>query len=164
SSTRRTRVIGASWRAGGNRCSSRRCSSRGGSTATSTSPSAVAAGTGRPTSRWRKPWPRRSSSRCSISGWPRSSSSWPWRRPGRGAFTGADKLTRGRFELAAGGTLFLDEIGELMPGLQAKLLRVLQERQYERVGGTVTLTADVRLIAATNRDLEQAVADGRFRE
>ena len=82
----------------------------------------------------------------------------------RGAFTGADKLTRGRFELAAGGTLFLDEIGELMPGLQAKLLRVLQERQYERVGGTVTLTADVRLIAATNRDLEQAVADGRFRE
>ncbi len=82
----------------------------------------------------------------------------------RGAFTGADKLKRGRFELAQGGTLFLDEIGELMSGLQAKLLRVLQEREYERVGGTVTLTADVRLIAATNRDLERAVAEGRFRE
>jgi transcriptional regulator with PAS, ATPase and Fis domain len=82
----------------------------------------------------------------------------------RGAFTGADKLKRGRFELASGGTLFLDEIGELMPGLQAKLLRVLQEREYERVGGTATLVADVRLIAATNRDLEHAVAEGRFRE
>jgi len=82
----------------------------------------------------------------------------------RGAFTGADKLKRGRFELASAGTLFLDEIGELMPGLQAKLLRVLQEREYERVGGTVTLMADVRLIAATNRDLERAVAEGRFRE
>ena len=82
----------------------------------------------------------------------------------RGAFTGADKLKRGRFELASGGTLFLDEIGELMPGLQAKLLRVLQEREYERVGGTATLVADVRLIAATNRDLERAVAEGRFRE
>jgi transcriptional regulator with GAF, ATPase, and Fis domain len=82
----------------------------------------------------------------------------------RGAFTGADKLKRGRFELAAGGTLFLDEIGELAPAVQAKLLRVLQERQYERVGGTVTLTADVRLVAATNRDLERAVAEGRFRQ
>ncbi len=82
----------------------------------------------------------------------------------RGAFTGADKLKRGRFELAAGGTLFLDEIGELTPAVQAKLLRVLQERQYERVGGTTTLQADIRLIAATNRDLERAVAEGRFRE
>ena len=82
----------------------------------------------------------------------------------RGAFTGADKLKRGRFELATGGTLFLDEIGELQPAVQAKLLRVLQEREYERVGGTATLTADVRLIAATNRDLERAVAEGRFRE
>jgi two-component system response regulator FlrC len=82
----------------------------------------------------------------------------------RGAFTGADKLKRGRFELAAGGTLFLDEIGELQPGVQAKLLRVLQEREFERVGGTATLTADVRLIAATNRELERAVAEGRFRE
>ncbi|PYO58605.1 MAG: hypothetical protein DMD83_03170 [Candidatus Rokuibacteriota bacterium] len=81
----------------------------------------------------------------------------------RGAFTGADKLKRGRFELAAGGTLFLDEIGELAPSVQAKLLRVLQERQYERVGGTATLKADVRLITATNRDLEQVVEDGRFR-
>ena len=81
----------------------------------------------------------------------------------RGAFTGADKLTRGRFELAAGGTLFLDEIGELAPAIQAKLLRVIQERQYERVGGTATLSADVRLVTATNRDLEQAVVDGRFR-
>ena len=82
----------------------------------------------------------------------------------RGAFTGADKLKRGRFEMAGGGTLFLDEIGELAPAVQAKLLRVLQERQYERVGGTATVTADVRLITATNRDLERAVADGRFRE
>ena len=82
----------------------------------------------------------------------------------RGAFTGADKLKRGRFEMAGGGTLFLDEIGELTPSVQAKLLRVLQERQFERVGGTATITADVRLITATNRDLERAVADGRFRE
>ena len=82
----------------------------------------------------------------------------------RGAFTGADKLKRGRFELAAGGTLFLDEVGDLAPAVQGKLLRVLQERRYERVGGTTTLTADVRLIAATNRDLERAVAEGRFRE
>jgi transcriptional regulator with GAF, ATPase, and Fis domain len=82
----------------------------------------------------------------------------------RGAFTGADKLKRGRFELAAGGTLFLDEIGEMGPAFQVKLLRVLQEHQYERVGGTATLKADVRLLAATNRDLEKAVAEGRFRE
>ncbi len=82
----------------------------------------------------------------------------------RGAFTGADRLKRGRFELAGGGTLFLDEVGELAPAVQAKLLRVLQDRRYERVGGTSTLTADVRLIAATNRSLEDAVADRRFRE
>jgi transcriptional regulator with GAF, ATPase, and Fis domain len=82
----------------------------------------------------------------------------------RGAFTGADRLRRGRFELAAGGTLFLDEIGDLPLAVQAKLLRVLQARQYERVGGTTTLQADVRLIAATNRDLERAVAEGRFRD
>jgi transcriptional regulator with GAF, ATPase, and Fis domain len=82
----------------------------------------------------------------------------------RGAFTGADRLRRGRFELAAGGTLFLDEVAELPPSMQGKLLRVLQERQYERVGGTITLAADVRLIAATNRDLEIAVAEGRFRD
>ena len=82
----------------------------------------------------------------------------------RGAFTGADKLKRGRFELAAGGTLFLDEIGELAHAVQAKLLRVIQERQYERVGGTATLSADVRLVTATNQDLEQAVVDGRFRD
>jgi transcriptional regulator with GAF, ATPase, and Fis domain len=82
----------------------------------------------------------------------------------RGAFTGADRLKRGRFELAAGGTLLLDEVGELAPAVQAKLLRVLQERSYERVGGTQTLSADVRLIAATNRNLEDAVASGKFRE
>jgi transcriptional regulator with GAF, ATPase, and Fis domain len=82
----------------------------------------------------------------------------------RGAFTSADRLKRGRFEQAAGGTLFLDEIGELAPAVQAKLLRVLQERRYERVGGTATLSADVRLIAATNRDLEAAVGEGRFRD
>jgi Nif-specific regulatory protein len=82
----------------------------------------------------------------------------------RGAFTGADRLKRGRFELAAGGTLFLDEIAELSQGVQAKLLRVLQEREFERLGGTATLKADVRLIAATNRNLERAVETGRFRE
>ena len=81
----------------------------------------------------------------------------------RGAFTGADRLKRGRFELAAGGTLFLDEIGDLTPSVQAKLLRVLQERQYERVGGTTSLRADVRLITATNRDLEHLVETGAFR-
>ncbi|MCO4746268.1 MAG: sigma-54-dependent Fis family transcriptional regulator [Proteobacteria bacterium] len=82
----------------------------------------------------------------------------------RGAFTGANARKRGRIELAEGGTFFLDEIGELAPELQAKLLRVLQERRYERVGGTQTLTADVRWVAATNRDLEQAVRDGSFRQ
>jgi Nif-specific regulatory protein len=81
----------------------------------------------------------------------------------RGAFTGADRLKRGRFELAAGGTLFLDEIGDLTPAVQAKLLRVLQERQYERVGGTTSLRADVRLITATNADLEHLVETGTFR-
>ena len=82
----------------------------------------------------------------------------------RGAFTGADKQKPGRFELARGGTLFLDEVGELPPAVQAKLLRVLQEHEFQRVGGTVTLRADVRLITATNQDLEHAVAQGTFRE
>jgi Nif-specific regulatory protein len=81
----------------------------------------------------------------------------------RGAFTGADRMKPGRFELAAHGTLFLDEIGELSPGVQVKLLRVLQEREFQRVGGTATLKADVRLIAATNRDLMGEIAAGRFR-
>ena len=82
----------------------------------------------------------------------------------RGAFTGASSLRRGRFELADGGTLFLDEIGELPPTVQVKLLRVLQDRSFERVGGSETLRVDVRLVAATNRDLEAEVAAGRFRE
>jgi two-component system response regulator HydG len=82
----------------------------------------------------------------------------------RGAFTGADRQKPGRFELAAGGTLFLDEVGELSAAVQAKLLRVLQEREFQRVGGTVTLQADVRLIAATNRDLGNEVQAGRFRD
>ncbi len=82
----------------------------------------------------------------------------------KGAFTGADRQKPGRFELAAGGTLFLDEVGELSPAVQAKLLRVVQEREFERVGGRATLRADVRIITATNRDLEQAVAAGQFRE
>jgi transcriptional regulator with GAF, ATPase, and Fis domain len=81
----------------------------------------------------------------------------------RGAFTGADRQKPGRFELAAHGTLFLDEIGELSAAVQVKLLRVLQEREFQRVGGTATLKADVRLIAATNRDLAAEIAAGRFR-
>lgn len=82
----------------------------------------------------------------------------------RGAFTGAFAAKKGRFELADGGTLFLDEIGELTPAVQVKLLRVLQERSFERVGGTKTVGVDIRLIAASNRDLEQEVAAGRFRQ
>ncbi|MDH4028141.1 MAG: sigma-54 dependent transcriptional regulator [Nitrospirota bacterium] len=82
----------------------------------------------------------------------------------KGAFTGAINTRIGRFELANNGTLFLDEIGELAPSLQVKLLRVLQEKEFERVGGVKTIKVDVRIIAATNRDLEQAVAEGRFRE
>jgi transcriptional regulator with GAF, ATPase, and Fis domain len=81
----------------------------------------------------------------------------------KGAFTGALSRKIGRFELADGGTLFLDEIGELPLDLQAKLLRVLQEGEFERVGGTRTLTADVRVIAATNRDLAQLCMQGQFR-
>ena len=81
----------------------------------------------------------------------------------RGAFTGADRRVAGKVELAAGGTLFFDEIGELPVELQGKLLRVLQERQFERVGGRETLAADVRIVAATNRDLEDMVKRGQFR-
>lgn len=82
----------------------------------------------------------------------------------RGAFTGAVRQRRGRFELADNGTLFLDEIGEIAPSIQIKLLRVLQERSFERVGGEKTLQVDVRLVAATNRDLRLSVQEGRFRE
>jgi Nif-specific regulatory protein len=82
----------------------------------------------------------------------------------RGAFTGAQARRKGRFELADGGTLFLDEIGELSPSTQAKLLRVIQEREFERLGGTSTIRVDVRLITATNVDLERAQAEGTFRE
>jgi DNA-binding NtrC family response regulator len=82
----------------------------------------------------------------------------------RGAFTGADREHRGRFELADGGTLFLDEIGDLPKSTQVKLLRVLQEQAFERVGGTRTLRVDVRMIAATNRDLEAMVAHAEFRD
>lgn len=81
----------------------------------------------------------------------------------KGAFTGAIAQRKGRFELADGGTLFLDEIGEISPTFQAKLLRVLQEGEFERVGGTRTLKVDVRLVAATNRNLEEAVTRGEFR-
>jgi DNA-binding NtrC family response regulator len=81
----------------------------------------------------------------------------------RGAFTGATQAKMGRFELADGGTLFLDEIGELTQAVQVKLLRVLQERAFERLGGTKTLSVDIRLVAASNRDLEQEVEEGRFR-
>lgn len=82
----------------------------------------------------------------------------------KGAFTGAVHTRLGRFELAHGGTIFLDEIGELSPALQVKLLRVLQERSFERIGGTKTINVDVRIIAATNQDLERAVQDKRFRQ
>jgi len=82
----------------------------------------------------------------------------------KGAFTGAQAQRKGRFEQANGGTLFLDEIGELPLTMQSKLLRVLQERAFERVGGGKTITVQVRLIAATNLDLDRAVAEGRFRE
>lgn len=82
----------------------------------------------------------------------------------KGAFTGADRRRIGRFEMAAGGTLFLDEVGEIPVGMQAKLLRVLQDGRFERVGGTEPIQADCRVIAATNIDLAQAVAEGRFRE
>ncbi len=81
----------------------------------------------------------------------------------RGAFTGAIQQRPGRFERAAGGTIFLDEIGDLPPSVQVRLLRVLQEREFERVGGQATIRADVRVVAATNRDLEHDIEHGRFR-
>jgi DNA-binding NtrC family response regulator len=82
----------------------------------------------------------------------------------RGAFTGATSTRKGRFELADGGTLFLDEIGDIAPTIQVKLLRILQEREFERVGGTKLISVDTRIISATNRDLKSALADGRLRE
>jgi two-component system response regulator FlrC len=82
----------------------------------------------------------------------------------KGAFTGAAGTRRGRFELADSGTLFLDEVAELKPSLQAKLLRVLEERAFERVGGTRTIEVDIRLVAATNRDLVREMEEGRLRE
>jgi len=81
----------------------------------------------------------------------------------KGSFTSATQTRKGRFELASGGTLFLDEIGDLSAAVQVKLLRVLQEREFERVGGVKTLTVDIRLVAASNRDLEKEVEEGRFR-
>jgi Nif-specific regulatory protein len=82
----------------------------------------------------------------------------------KGAFTGAIAQKKGKIEIAEGGTLFLDEIGEMAPILQAKLLRVLQEREFERVGGTRTIKVNIRLIAATNKNLEEAIKDGSFRQ
>jgi len=82
----------------------------------------------------------------------------------KGAFTGAVNSKTGKFEQAAGGTIFLDEIGDMSPDLQVKILRVLEENQFERVGGNKTITVDIRVIAATHRDLEQRVAEGQFRE
>ena len=82
----------------------------------------------------------------------------------KGSFTGAFAQKKGRLELADGGTIFLDEVGELTPALQVKLLRVLQEREFERVGGTVTIKVDLRLIAATNKNLEEAMETGEFRQ
>ena len=82
----------------------------------------------------------------------------------KGAFTSADHRRLGKFERAHGGTLFLDEIGDMSPGTQAKILRVLQEGKIERVGGHAPITVDVRILAATNRDLAQLIAEGTFRE
>jgi transcriptional regulator with PAS, ATPase and Fis domain len=82
----------------------------------------------------------------------------------KGAFTGAFRMHTGRFEIAAGGSIFLDEISEMSPNLQVKLLRVLQEKEFERVGGINTIKANVRIIAATNKNLEEEVDKGRFRE
>ena len=82
----------------------------------------------------------------------------------KGAFTGAISNRTGRFEMADGGTLFLDEIGDLVPSLQVKILRALQERRFEAVGGTKSVQVNVRVIAATNVNLEEAVIKGRFRE
>lgn len=82
----------------------------------------------------------------------------------RGAFTGAERFKKGRFEMAEGGTLFLDEIGDLPPQTQIKLLRVLQEKEFERLGGTETIKANIRLVTATNKNLEQAISNGTFRE
>jgi transcriptional regulator with GAF, ATPase, and Fis domain len=82
----------------------------------------------------------------------------------KGAFTGATQKRIGRFELANGGTIFLDEVGELLPDTQVALLRVLQEREFERVGGNALIHVDVRVVAATNRDLKAAVANGTFRQ
>jgi two-component system response regulator HydG len=82
----------------------------------------------------------------------------------KGAFTGATGRRKGRFEQADGGTLFLDEVSEISPAVQVKLLRFLQEREFERVGGNDTIRVDVRIVAASNKDLQQLVEDGRFRE
>ena len=82
----------------------------------------------------------------------------------KGAFTGAHQMKRGKLEIASGGTVFLDEMGDVKPDLQAKLLRVIQEREFERVGGTKRIHVDIRIIAATNRDLHKEVQEGRFRE
>jgi len=82
----------------------------------------------------------------------------------KGAFTGAHQLKRGKIELAHGGTVFLDEIGDISPEVQTKLLRFLQEREFERLGGTKSIAVDVRVVGATNRDLDRAVKEGRFRE
>jgi len=81
----------------------------------------------------------------------------------RGAFTGAYQTRKGKFELADGGTIFLDEIGDMQPSTQAKILRVLQDKEFTRVGGNKTIRVDVRIIAATNRDLEEAIEEGTFR-
>src|SRR4051812_16870642 len=82
----------------------------------------------------------------------------------RGAFTGADNNKKGLIEVAEKGSIFLDEIGEMSPVVQVKLLRVLQERKFRRLGGTEEIDADIRIIAATNRDLSKMVAEGQFRE
>ena len=97
-------------------------------------------------------------------GWIKAPSNRYDARHEKGSFTGALALKKGRLEVADGGVVFLDEIGDLAPSLQVKLLRVLQEREFERVGGTHPIKIDVRLVAATNHDLDEAVRKGEFRQ
>ena len=109
--------------------------------------------------RTRGPWSRSTARRC-----PKACSKASCSATSEGAFTSADARRKGRFELADKGTIFLDEIGDISPAMQAKLLRVLQEKRFERVGGHESIEVDIRVVAATNKSLEKEVKEGKFRE